>query len=341
MELALTNHREVPLGEGHGRLVVDTFRTRTDDGWLLELKRSFVPSRFDRRLHPLLIVPGYGMNSFIFGYHPRGTSMTKSLAEQGFEVWTVNLRMQDGTHATVPNAPEPTLAAYALRDVPAAIAAVIDATHAIPHRVVLVGCSMGGTLCYGYLAHHPDAPVHALVTMGTPLRWDVAHPAVRLAFSSPRLAGLVRIQGTRRMVRTALPLLSRVPFVLSPYLNAKHVDVSNPLELVRTVEDPHPGINRDLARWITGRDLVLEGKNLTDACRSLEHPLYVIAANADGIVPERAVLSVVDVWGGRDVEVLKVGDANSKFAHADLFIADGAKPRVFDPLAAWLTKRSL
>lgn len=43
---------------------------------------------------PVLIVPGYGMNSYIFGYHPRGDSMVKCLAARGLEVWTVDLRGQ-------------------------------------------------------------------------------------------------------------------------------------------------------------------------------------------------------------------------------------------------------
>src|SRR5690606_18478313 len=39
---------------------------RTDDGWKLALARHSLPSALDRARRPLLIVPGYGMNGFIF-----------------------------------------------------------------------------------------------------------------------------------------------------------------------------------------------------------------------------------------------------------------------------------
>lgn len=333
----------IALGNGRAkpsRLVIDTFRARTDDGWVLQLQRTFSPAHFDSSLCPMLLVPGYGMNSFIFGYHPRGTSMTRSLAERGFEVWTVNLRKQSGTYATHASSAEPSLETYALDDLPAAVRTVLETTHAHPAEVLLVGCSMGGTLCYGYLAHEKNAPVRGLVTMGTPLRWDAAHPLVRIAFGSPKLASLVRIKGTRDVVRQVLPVLSRVPKLLSAYVNVNHVDVSQAHELVQTVEDPHPRINEALARWITDRDLTLRGKNLTHAVGDLRHPLLVIAANADGIVPERAVLSVLDAWGGKDVETLRVGNERTRFAHADLFVANSVPEHVFSPLATWAVARS-
>lgn len=43
----------------------------TADGWNLHLKRTISPLHFDPTTRPLLIVPGYGMNSFIFGYQHR------------------------------------------------------------------------------------------------------------------------------------------------------------------------------------------------------------------------------------------------------------------------------
>src|SRR5262245_44639114 len=67
---------------------------RTPDGWSLRLRRTVSPAHLGAHSRPLLIVPGYGMNCFIFSYHPRGTSMERYLAEAGFEVWTMDLRGQ-------------------------------------------------------------------------------------------------------------------------------------------------------------------------------------------------------------------------------------------------------
>jgi pimeloyl-ACP methyl ester carboxylesterase len=317
-------------------LRVEVLRARTDDDWLLELRRAYAPGAFDPRRPPLLLVPGYGMNGFIFGYHPGGVSMRQALCDAGHEVWTVHLRGQEGTRALSPRAPPATLARYALHDLPAAVEVVREASHTDDHRVVLVGCSLGGSLSYAYLAHTPEAPVGGLVTMGSPLRWDDVHPVVRLAFSSPRLASLVRVRGTRRLAGAVLPAAARVPFALAPYLNAAHVDLTHAPAMVRTIEDPEPGVNRDLARWMAARDLVVRGKNVREALRQVRAPLLVVVANADGIVPERAAVAALPAWGGARADVLRVGDARRRWAHADLFVAAGADRHVFAPIAAWL-----
>lgn len=319
---------------------MDTRYARTTDGWLLSVARTFDPARLDRRAPPLLIVPGYGMNGFIFGYHPRGTSMNRALAEAGFEVWTMDLRAHGRARPVAPNAAPPSLARYALRDLPAALDVVLAATHTDANRVVLVGVSLGGAISYGYLAHHGASRVAGVVAMGAPLRWDRPHRLIRLAFASPELVGLVPVRGTRIMARLALPVLARIPFVLRPYVNAKHVDVSKAHELVATVEDPHPAVNADLARWMRAHDLVLEGRNVTEALANVDVPLLVVIAGDDGIVPEPVSLSVLDAWGGTDVKVLRVGDANHEYAHADLFIADRAHEDVFLPVARWIASLS-
>jgi pimeloyl-ACP methyl ester carboxylesterase len=320
-------------------LRIDQLRTRTHDGWLLELTRTHSTLHRNESQPPLLIVPGYGMNGFIFGFHPRGTSMTRTLAESGHEVWTLNLRAQRGARALDPRAEPASLEAYALSDLPAAIATVLEATHQSDRRVVLVGCSLGGALAYTYLVHTPSAPVAGVIAMGSPLRWDDVHPAVRFVFGSPRLASMVRVRGVESMARAALPLAQLVPKLLLPYVNATHVDLSTGTHMIRTVEDPQPAVNADLARWITARDLVVRGVNVRAALKRVSLPLLVVVSNRDGIVPERASLSVLEAWGGTDVEVLRVGDPRTWWAHADLFVADGAPSQVFAPMSAWLSKR--
>lgn len=321
-------------------LRTDTLRARTDDGWLLELKRTFSPAHLRRDQDPLLIVPGYGMNAHIFGYHPRGTSMTKHLATEGFEVWTVNLRAQSRTTALHDGAREPSLENYALYDLPAAIKTVLHATHCRSAKVLLLGCSLGGTIVYSYLVHTKNAPVSAVVAMGTPLRWEKIHPVIRLAFSSPRLAGLLRVRGTKRIARVAVPALQHLPGLLSIYVNASHVDVSKAREMVETVENPHPRINEELSRWILARDLTVRGVNITQALSRLTMPLLLITSNRDGVVPELTCLSARKHWGSRNVSVLRVGSVDAWYSHADLYVADSAPKEVFSPLASWLADRA-
>ncbi|MBK8171543.1 MAG: alpha/beta fold hydrolase [Sandaracinaceae bacterium] len=325
----------------NSHLRTDILRARTDDGWLLELKRTFSPKHLRHDCDPLLIVPGYGMNGHIFGYHPRGTSMTRHLANEGFEVWTVNLRGQDRSTPLHSHAGEPSIERYALYDLPAALKTVLHATHTHRPQAMLLGCSLGGTISYSYLVHTPAAPVSAIVAMGTPLRWEKVHPAIRLAFSSPTLIGLLRVRGARQMARIAIPALKHLPQLLSIYVNATQVDVSKAAEIVETVEDPHPRINQELSRWIIARDLTIRGLNITRELSRITMPLLLITSNRDGVVPEITSLAARKHWGSRDVDVLRVGNADTWYAHADLYVADTAPREVFTPLAAWLRARNI
>jgi pimeloyl-ACP methyl ester carboxylesterase len=318
-------------------LLVQEQRATTADGWELRLERTICPERFAPSRRPLLIVPGYGMNSFIFGYHPRGTSMTRCLAEGGFEVWSLDLRGQ-GSSRRLGAGHEPiTLEGYAKQDLPAAIARVLDHTTTSARDLVLVGASLGGSIAFAYLACSVAAPVAGLVALGAPLRWVEVHPLLRALFASSWVAGSLRLSGTRTWIRRLLPLLQRAPWLLSMYANTATIDAEHLPEMTATVEDPQPEVNRQLALWIRERDLVLCGKNVTLAMRDVKVPLLVVLSNRDGIVPEPTALSVVDFWGGA-AEVLRIGDAEDWYAHANLFVGNDAPSKVFAPLIAWIER---
>lgn len=306
------------------------------DGWGLALRRYVRASGADPTRPPLLFVPGYAMNSFILAYHPRGRSLVEYLADQGFEVWTVNLRAQGDSRRTGPHQ-RFGMGELALVDLPAALDAVQARTRSRHPQVDVAGCSLGASLVYGYLAHHrQDHPIRRLVSMGGPLRWDEVHPLLRLAFRSATVAGLVPIRSTRRMARNLLPVLKRFPALLSPYMNARRVDLTQADQLVNTVEDPVRYINRQVARWVQGRDLQLRGVNTSEALAGLPLDVLVVLANRDGIVPPAAACSVQQILGTGRVDVLRAGDDVHWYAHADLFIGDEAEQAVFEPMAAWL-----
>jgi pimeloyl-ACP methyl ester carboxylesterase len=311
-----------------------THRVPTDGGWSLALTRFVDPAAHDRRLRPVLMVPGYAMNSFILSYHPRGPSMIAALCAAGREVWTADLRGQGDSRGPTAGFG---MAELALDDLPRAIAAVRAHTAGDARGVDAIGCSLGGSLLFALLAHRgADCGVRALVDIGGPLRWDAAHPLLRVAFRSRRLAGAVPIRGTRRLAAAALPLLARAPGLLSLYLNPDGVDLSAAPQLVRTVEDPIPAINREVAAWLRAGDLVLRGRSTVEGLRGQSLPVLLLLANRDGIVPPPAVLSARDPLPHADV--LTVGTDARWYAHADLFVGNHAADEVFAPLAAWLAR---
>jgi len=319
-------------------LEVDEAPVLTADGWQLRLRRTLCPERFDASRKPLLIVPGYGMNSFIFSYHPRGTSMERCLAEAGFEVWAIDLRGQGGARPPCDPAPAISFDGYVAEDLPAAVAGVLAKSKTGADAVVLLGASLGGSIAFGYLALAAEPRVAALIAIGAPLRWVQVHPLVRVLFASTWVAGALKLRDTRTWMRRLAPLLHHVPWLLGMYANLATIDMASLTEMTETVEDPQPEVNRDIARWLRARDLVLRGKNVTEQMRRIRVPLLLVLSNRDGIVPESTALSAADYWGSSDVEVLRVGDERDWYAHANLFVGNEAPARVFDPMIRWLRR---
>jgi len=310
-------------------------RIDNHDGWTLSLFQTIPKLR--RHPRPLLIVPGFGMNSFIFSFHPTGLSLEAFLAEAGFEVWRVDLRAQGETYSTKNDRFNFRLDDLAVTDLSAAVDYV--SAHNGGSRVDMIGASLGGTLMFAHAVLVKDHKLGAMVAMGSPLRWVDMNPLLRVAALVPEAAGLIRMKGTRALAQLALPTLARLaPKALSPYLNVRITDISHAAEMLRTVEDPNPWINRQLAYWLRHRDLVLRGHNICTELAQVTNPLLTVIATYDGVVPRATAMFPHTHIGTHDKELLEIGSREMRLAHADLFISDPAQERVFAPIAAWLAK---
>ena len=153
-------------------------------GWRLSMSRRRPVGDAAPAARPVLIVPGYGMNSYIFGFHPRGPSMIDCLSARGLEVWTVDLRGQ-GRSIRARGNNRYGLADLAIEDLGAAIAHVLANTKTGATSLDIIGCSLGTALAFAHVASVPGAPVHALVSMAGLVTWRGVHPLVRFAFGSP------------------------------------------------------------------------------------------------------------------------------------------------------------
>lgn len=314
---------------------VDHHEISNGDGWLLSLRRTHDPDALVAGRNPLLIVPGYGMNSFIFSFHPDGPSMEASLASRGFEVWAVDLRGQ-GRARRDGGTMRYGLSDLVLKDVFAAVHGVLGKTALSSGRVDLIGCSLGGTMVLAYVACVQDHRVGRLVNMGGPVRWVRIHPMIEVAFRSPALVGKIPLRGIRRLARLVLPALKRVPWLLSMYIHPAIVDLSKSDKLIQTVENPNRHVNREIGEWLKGRDLVIGNVNVSERVRTMQVPLLTVVANADGIVPRESVLWPHLNTASRRRDVLEVGTHAIPMAHADMFVSRHAPQMVFTPLADWL-----
>ena len=312
------------------------FMVSNAEGWRLAITRTVRPSRLVRGRNPVLIVPGYGMNSFIFSYHPRGLSMQDYLAEQGFEVWRADLRTQgeavrEGGHDRI------SLEDLGLTDVGIVSRTVLEHTQTGADHIDVVGASLGGTLMFLHVVAHPEHRFGSLVSMGAPVRWVNIPPALRLAFRSPTLIGLLPFRGSRPLARTVLGALARhAPKVLSLYMNPEITDTSAAGDMVKTVEDPNRHINKQIAHWIQSRDLIVRGRNVSASLGAIRQPFLCVVALGDGIVPRETAMYPYEVIGSPSRALIEVGDDRTHVAHADLFISALAQEKVFEPMSRWL-----
>lgn len=311
-------------------------------GWTLDVRVYRDPATLVPGRAPVVMIPGYAMNGHVLAFHPRGPSMVEHLVADGAEVWVANLRGQ-GDSTPLGRPARFGMAELALDDLPRVFDVVKARTATGADRLSAIGCSLGASYLYAYLAAHPtDHPFDRVVAIGGPLRWTTVHPLLRAAFVSSRLAGIVPIKGTRPLAKAALPLLVKVPSLLGLYMNADAIDLSQADMLVPTVEDPIPGVNYDIARWVKETDLRLRGLPVTKRL-GLVHDLPVLAllANKDGIVPPQTARAVAAAMPRSPVDILEVGTDAQWYAHADLFIGDRAQQEVFVPLSSWLRGEGL
>jgi pimeloyl-ACP methyl ester carboxylesterase len=292
-----------------------------------------------RALRPLLIVPGYGMNSFIFSFHPRGLSLEAYLASRGIEVFAVDLRGQGESRQTEGTLASPDrygLADLADTDIGAAIRAIRE-LGGEKTKVDLLGASLGASLVMGHLALHPEAPVGSVVSLGGLVTWARVPWVVRALFASPTLMGSLNFRGTRKLAGFALPTLARVaPGLLSIYLHTESTDIKDAKTMVTTVEDPNPHVNREIAEWVRKKELVLAGVNVSRALPSITNPFFCVIARQDGIVPPANGRALYDAVGSPQKELLEVGTPAFPLAHADLFLSTGAQESIFEKIAGFL-----
>ncbi len=305
-------------------------------GWSLAVKQTYSPDKLVSGRRPVAIIPGYGMNAFIFGYHPTGASMEEYWADQGFEVWSINLRGQGGS---IRHGGKRSYGFYevAVTDLLHVTEYIAEHTQTGTDHVDAVGCSLGGTYLYIHLACVGKASLlGSVVAIGAPLRWLGVHPLVKILFGSPWIAGSIHLRGTRHLARIGLPLLKHFPKVLGIYLHPEIVDISKTEQLVKTIENPNPVLNRQISEWIKRGDLLVNGIQVDKALAQVKNPLLIVLANADGIVPEETALTAYAAFGSETKDILRVGTDAVPVAHADLFISDYAQKWVFEPLATWL-----
>jgi hypothetical protein len=81
--------------------------------------------------------------------------------------------------------------------------------------------------------------------------------------------------------------------------------------------------------------LKIRGLDIVDGAGGVQNPLMLVTGSGDGIAPVGACDPVLDAWGG-PAQHLHV-DGEHPWSHAVLFIGHETEPKVFAPIAEFLS----
>ncbi|MBK7865453.1 MAG: alpha/beta fold hydrolase [Archangiaceae bacterium] len=297
------------------------YRPLTADGAHIGLGR-YLPRGERRFVEPVVLAHGMGANRFDLDFDET-YSLARYLARRGFESWVLELRGRGhaGFHGR-----DTSFDDQAEHDVAAAL-------RTIGQPVLWVGHSKGGLIAYAHLAQNLEAPIRALVTLGTPIRFD--HDRVLSAFLTlARPLYALPLMPIRAAAAVGANVTGLPPEPFGSYmLRPENMDPEVLALAMRHVpSDIFGGVARQFFRWMrTGRVDSNRGFDYRAAFANVRAPLLMIAGTHDKLAPPDNVFATRPVWGGPVHAHLAQG-----FGHGDLTIGRDAPREIFPKVAEFL-----
>jgi len=309
-------------------------RVPTDDGAAIALGR-YLPRGPRRFKEPVVLCHGLGANRFNLDFDER-YSVARYLARRGFETWVLELR---GRGLAGP-ANVISFDAQAEYDVRAALRTVRAAG---ADQVTWVGHSKGGMLMYAHLARNPQAPVRALVGLGTPATFT-AQPGLGKFIET--VSPLLELKSVpMQKVLGSLAWWGPPPGPITRYL--AHTANVDPEVLKRAMancaSDLPGGVARQFAGWIqSGRFDALDGFDYRAHMGNVRIPLLLVGGSRDLMAPPAAVRAAQAHVAG-PVTWRELGRAHGfreDYGHGDLVLGRHAPDEVFPVIAEFLEAHS-
>lgn len=333
-------------GEDGGKKMMEPeiIYAATDDGWRLALCH-WAPHgpQGQKKRCPVLMIHGLGANRLNMDLDDR-YSIARAAARRGFDVYILELRGAGLSRAPLGRDRARYswgFSDYADRDVPVAIACVLERTGAVALHGV--GHSMGGMLLYAQGAR--QAPeLRSICAIGSPLlgELNLGRREKRVLQLAARLApaGLQARVPIRRLMRTAGRFVSvSTRLVNGILLNAENAE---PEVLERLAKEGLDDIPTAIILEITAQmacpaDVGPYGYEA--AMAAINVPVFALGGSNDRIAPPESVSAAVARMTTPDLRFremgLRYGD-QSDYGHVDLLVGRLAPDEVFPQVLDFL-----
>lgn len=295
-------------------------------------------------LAPVLLVHGFGQNRN--AWHLPERSFVNHLAEQGFDVFNLDLRGH-GRSAELGAQRSSSVDDYIRGDLPEVITQVLERSGFA--RTLVMGHSLGG-LCVAAAGALDPERVAAVVTLGSPHALGRGHAVLgrllRMLQGTVGRTGLMRNSQVRLPVDLIGKLVHASRFAWDSALAPIPVRAWKPgsfseSELKSYIERSFDGASlgslSDLMELASSGDLRsrMDGKSYTQLIEQSELPLLTVAGASDLLVNRRAARPLFERSVSLDKRYLEV-DAG----HGDLLVGKQAPSLVWPVVASWLLERA-
>lgn len=316
----------------------------TEDDWTLAL-HHYLPAE-PKFAEPVLLCHGLGANRFNFDLI-EDRSLARSLAKQGFDVWSLELRghgLSSRPGLFTPFSWGFNFDDFLDKDIPAALE-LVKRVSGQP-RVFWLGHSMGGMLGYALAGDEKRDDLAGLVAVCSPVWLDRSFGMGRLKLLS-RLLGPARAVMFRPLSRFFAPMLGRAPnFLSQPMMLAGSMEPRAVRRaMVNLVENASVALVRQMMGWVRKRTFVSSDgqRDYMERLSNIDVPVLLLAADRDGLASPESVAPAYERIRSSDKQMRVFGiDAGDDFdfGHGDVLLGTLAPKLVHVEIANWLEEHA-
>ncbi|MGE3803881.1 MAG: alpha/beta hydrolase [Gemmataceae bacterium] len=346
------------------KLEAEPYTVRTADGWTLVLHR-YRP-RQSNGLAPVILCHGLNYNAHFWDLDP-SCSLPRYLSEQGYDVWSADLRgcgmsqkwvwkvdqtssvivggairnlsggrLAPTGYATVdPRFANWTLDDHITYDVAAIVFLVKQQTGA--KDVTWIGHSMGGIVALGHLCRYQNPGIGRLVCVGSQMTMPQGQVATQLTTELLKTREL-------QLTKKAIPAATEKS-VHNLFFNEQHVKKEVYDALGTWAKDvPAVGLLKQYTALTATGELRDAGNTFsyTRNLRNVQVPILICGGAMDQLAPPAVQKYLYDNVGARDKQLFIVGKTSGlpvDSGHNDSLVGTTSKQQFYPVIDQWIRKR--